>query len=656
MRGFWADVRYALRLLRRTPGWTAVAAFSLAAGIAANGTVFSLVNAVLLDPFPYRDSERLVFLWGSRSQETTAGLSGADLADWRTEGRTFEAIDAFLGNLEYSLDAGASGRVRAACIGHRVLPLLGVEPALGRNFTAEEARYGGDPVVLISDGLWRERFGSDPAIVGRPIALGGQSSAVVIGVTPPGFFFPDTGARLWIPAPCGFSNFDRRGSMLLHAVGRLQPGMTAAEAQADIDRINAVNANEAGGTPVTTGVFPIRTVLVGDFDRALWMLLAAVALVLLIVCVNVVHLQLARGIDREGELAIRAAAGASPGRRIRQLLTESLTLSGLACAAGVALCWMGVHAIETLGLTDIPRMEQARVDGPLVAFMVTLSLLAGLLSGLWPAWNASRVRPSDTLNAGAAATIGARQSQARDLLAITEVAIAVTLIVVSGLVVRSFVQISRADWGFKPDNLLLMTVQPPRGIARDRVQRMEFVDVVSDRLRRLAEVEHVSVTDNAPIRWQAWWPRPLLVNGELSAVTAGIWAVGPSYFVTAGVPILDGRAFDDREATDHPRSVVVSQSLARHLWPGEQAVGKTLGILDLRRDITQADLAARIRQSIRPAASDYEAVDGAIWEVVGVAGDVRMHSLEEPGNPALYLDTRQYPRACVEVEIGRAHV
>ena len=519
------DLRFAARLLLKSPGWTAVAALSLALGIGANAVVFSLVDAVLLEPFPYRDVSQLVLLWGSKSEDVTRGISGADLKDWREQSRAFEDIDAFLENMAFSLGANESDRVKAACIGHRVLPMLGVQPAAGRNFTEAEAQFGATPVVLLSDALWRSRFASSPSIVGSTIRLDDKPYQV-IGVTPPGFFFPDTDARLWVPAPCGMQGFEARGAVLLHAVGRLRGGISVTQAQADLNLINARLAKAYPDTNanVTAGVFPLRRILIGKYERALWTLVWSIALVLLIACANVIHLQLARGVDRETELAVRAAAGAGRQRLLRQLLTESVLLVTGSAVMGLLVAWVGVRAIHAFALTDIPRMEYARIDGRVLGFTLLVSLVTALISGLWPAWKASAVKVSETLKLGATATTGASRNQVRDLLAVTEIAAAVTLLVASGLVVKSFVELSRADWGFNPERVLLFDVKLPIASLRDRAYQLEFTEQLLARLKPLPAVERVAVSRNAPIRWSGWSPRPLSVDGRLlSDVSAGVW-------------------------------------------------------------------------------------------------------------------------------------
>lgn len=630
---------------------------SLALGIAGNAVVFSLIDAVLLDPFPYRDADRLAFIWGSKSETQTTGLSGADVADWRSQNRSFTDIDAFLGgNMAFSLGAGESDRVRGACIGHRVLPMLGVYPALGRNFSEDDTRGVGAPVTLISDNLWRSRYAANPDIVGSRIRLDGQFYEVV-GVTPPGFFFPDTDARLWVAAPCGFADFHRRGAMSLHAIGRLKPGVSVREAQADIDQINRALARAYPATNQnrTAGIFSLRTILIGKYERALWTLAWAMAAVLLIACANVVHLQLVRGVDREIELAVRAAAGASRRRLMRQLLSETALLVAVSTTLGVALAWSGVRTIHAFSLTEIPRMEAARLDLRVLGFTLAVSFATAIASGLWPAWKASRVDVADSLKVGAGTTTNGAGRQARDLLAIAGIATAVVLLVASGLLVRSFVGLSRAHWGFNPDNLLLIDVTMPKGVAAERTSRDDLTEDIRRRLASLPGVERVTASGVAPIRWRSWAPRPLEVDGRIPGdLTAAVWTVGRDYFSTAGIRLIEGREFDHRDGAAAPRRTVVSRTLAAKLWPHQSALGKSLKILQFKtRDAKSIDpaIAERLRRlsagrSGRGWPEDrsmFDVLDGATWEVIGVADDVRMFGLSIAGNPALYLDARQRP-------------
>jgi putative ABC transport system permease protein len=650
-----ADLRHAARLLRRSPGWSAVAILSLALGIAGNAVVFSLVDAVLLKPFPYRDADRLVLLWGSKDERTTRGISGADLKDWREQSRAFADLDAFLGNMAFSLGADEADRVKAACIGHRVLPMLGVQPAAGRNFTEADARFGAAPVVLISDGLWRSRFGADPGTIGSVIRLDDKPHEIV-GVLPPGFFFPDTDARLWVPAPCGMPGFEQRGAVLLHAVGRMREGVSPAQAQADLDVVNArlAKAYPQTNARVTAGVFPLRHVVIGRYERALWLLTAAIALVLLIACTNVVHLQLARGVERAPELAIRAASGAGRGRLARQLLTESCVLTALAAGLALGLADLGIRLIHAFRLTDIPRMEYAHLDARVVAFTAAVAVVSALIAGVWPAWRVSSVDVGQTLKLGSAATTGASQSRARDLLAIAEIAFAIALLVASGLVIRSFVRLARADWGFNPEHTLLIDVRLPQSIVRTRQALGDMAADIRERMKRIPGVEQAAVTGIAPIRWGSWASRPVAIDSQIVRdLSAAVWEAGPEYFAAAGIAMRQGRDFSDQDDASAPKRVVVSEALARRLWPNQSPLGKSLTILQLKtiNGEPAPGVMDRVQQSVRAAKgwpddmSLFDAIGGAPWEVIGVVPNVRMFGLNVNPDPALYLSHQQLPPA-----------
>jgi len=658
------DLRFALRLFARSPGWTIIAIVSLALGIGANTAVFSLIEAVLLKPFPYRDAERLVLIWGSRSETTTRGISGPDLKDWREQNHTFESIDSFLGNGKFSLGSDPADTVPSACIGAGVLPMLGVQPALGRNFTIEDEKPGAASVVILSAALWRSRFASDPAIIGRTVRLNDRPYEV-IGVTPSGFFFPDTEARLWEASPCGLTGFDQRGWPLLHAIGRLRPGTSLPEAQADLDRINAGLAQAFPDTNrgTTAGLFALRHVVIGKFEQALWILLVALFVLLLIACANLIHLQLARAIQRETELAVRAAIGASRTRLVRQLLTETLTLTAVAALLGVFIGWVAIRAVHGLELSDIPRMDRAALDGRVLAFTAAISSVAGVLSAVWPAWRISSVRLADRLNSSGTSTTPARGRQWRGLLAINEIAAAITLLVAAGLLVRSFVYLSHASWGFNPDRLLLVDVKVPQEFRQDRNGAGEWAKSVLANLRAIEGVQRVSRSDSAPIRWGAWKPTRLAVNGSLmKGLSAGAWVVGDGYFATAGIPVVEGREFDTSDTAPSAPRVVVSRTLAERLWPNERAVGKRLQILVMKSGASgnpPPEILGRLKKHDLTLENDptvFEPVEGKSWDVIGVVQDVRMFSLDVVGDPALYLNHEQNPTRMWGMDLSRFSV
>jgi putative ABC transport system permease protein len=642
------DLRYAMRLFVRFPAWTAVAVFSLTLGIGANLLIFSIVDAVLLRPFPYRDPAQLVFIWGTKDDSVRRGISGADLADWQQRNRSFEGIDAFLGQLTFSLGQSAES-VSGACVGPSVLPLLGVRPSLGRNFSATDATPGADTVAIVSDGFWRTRMAGSPSAIGATLRLNGRTYEVV-GVTPAGFFFPDTNTQILVSTPCGAANFSQRGSPYAYAIGRLREGVSVSRAAGELDAINRDLARIYPETNrnVTAGVQPFRNVVIGKYENALWLLFGAVGLVLLMACANVAHLQLARGVDRQTELAVRAANGANRWRLFRQLLTETLLLSLAAGVCALALAWWGVHVVRSLSLTDIARLDMVRIDLRLSAVAAALSLLSTLVAGVWPAWRAAGVRINDVLKVGGGGAGFSARRNLRDLLATTELALATVLLILAGLLIGSFVRLSRAQWGFDPDNLLLVTVVRPPEAAGSREVRTQWTEAARERIGRIAGVDGVASADGVPIRY-SWRPTQVAIQGRRASMSAGTWMISHGYFATMRTPMLEGREFsaaDDGSATP---VVVVSRALARRLWSGGSAVGRELQLRRLRtvNGKLAPDIEARVRRRDLTLGSDRSDYEVETRQVIGVVEDVRPFGLHLVPDPALYLDYRQEHSAWV---------
>jgi predicted permease len=640
--GILTDLRYALRLFVRAPAWTAVAVVSLALGIGANLLIFSIVDAVLLRPFPYRDPSQLVFIWGTKDDSVRRGISGLDLADWQARNHSFVSLDAFLGQMAFTL--GNSGdAVPAACIGPGVLPLLGVQPVRGRNFLPSDARPGADTVAIVSDDFWRTRMGSSPSAIGSTLRLSARSYEVV-GVTPAGFFFPDTSTQLLVSTPCGASNFFERGGMFAHAVGRLRPGVNATQAQADLDAINRELARiyPESNRNVMAGVQPFRNVVVGKYEKALWLMLGAVGLVLLIACANVAHLQLARGVDRQVELAVRAANGADRRRLFRQLLTETLLLALTAGGCALALAQWGIRVVRSLSLPDIARLDAARLDLRLVALAAALSLLASLVAGVWPAWKAAGVRLSDVLKLGGSGTVAPGRRNLRDLLATTEIALATLLLILAGLLIGSFVRLSRAQWGFDPKDLLVVTVLRPAAVGASVEGRTQWTEAVRARMNHVAGVEAVASADGVPIQY-VWRPTSLVVRGRMLDWTTAGWTVSHGYFRTIGTSILEGREFNGADTAAAPPVAVVSRALARKLWPGASAVGQQLQEPEFRMVDGKfaPDIEARMRRRDPSLATDPSAFTVVTRRVIGVVEDIRAFGLDLVPTPAFYVDYRQ---------------
>lgn len=637
-----ADVMYAFRLFARAPAWTAVAVLSLTLGIGVNLLIFSIVDAVLLRPFPYASPSQLMFIWGAKDDAVRRGISGQDLADWQARNHSFQSIDAFLGQMTLSLGEGGDA-VAGACVGPQVLSMLGVQPALGRGFLPADARPGADTVVVVSDGFWRTHLAASPAAVGSTLRLSGRTYEV-IGVMPVGFFFPDTNTQLLVSTPCGAPNFWERGGSFAHAVGRLRPGISVAAAEADLDAINRDLARtypETNGN-VTTGVQPFRNIVVGKYERSLWLLMAAVFLVLLIACANVAHLQLARGLDRRREFAIRTANGAGRARLFRQMLTESLLLALISGGCAMAVSWWGVRAIRSLSLTDIARLDTARLDWRVAAAAAGLAVVSALVTGVWPARQAAGVQINDVLTVGGSATVAATRRSLRELLAISEVALATVLLIVAGLLIGSFVRLSRAQWGFDPDHLFAMSVLLPATASSSSQGGELWKEALRRRVQKIGDVRAVATTKGVPMRY-TWRPTKLVLQGRMLDWGAAEWTVSEGYFRTMGTHVLYGREFGVGDTATAPPVVVVSRSLARRLWPGASAIGRELQVPRFRtvNGVLAPDIAARMHRRDKTLMTDMSAFEVEIRTVVGEVDDIRAFGLDLVPDPAFYVDARQ---------------
>ncbi|HEY2434578.1 MAG TPA: ABC transporter permease [Vicinamibacterales bacterium] len=643
---FAIDVRGGFKALVRSPGWTAVAILSIALGIGANLLVFAIVDAVLLRPFPYHDPGKLTFLWGAKSQEVRRGISGPDMEDWRRESRSFIDIDAFLEQMSFSVGDGGD-TVGGACVGPSVLPILGVAPALGRNFTVADTVGEGRPVVIVSDAFWRARMGASPSVIGSALTLNGRSYQVV-GVAPRGFFFPDTNSQILQASPCGMANFRERGSPVMHAIGRLRDGVSLAQAQADLDLINKRLAQAYPDTDrdVTVGLQPIRDVVVGKYERALWLLLAAVGLVLLIACANVAHLQLARGVDRQVELAVRSAIGADRRRLFAQLLTESLVVASAGAACALALAWLGIRVVRSLSLIDIARIDAARVDLRLLVFAAVLALVVTVVAGVWPAWKSAGVHVNDTLKVAAGSITVAPRRAARELLATTELALATVLLVSAGLLVGSFVRLSTARWGFDPQNLFITAgLKTPPAAAASPQTFAAWTAAIRARMRAIPGVDSVGAGAGMPLDY-VWSPSQVRVDG--TTTDGAGWTIWEGYFHALGTRVIEGREFGAGDSASAQPVAVVSRAFAHRFWPDRPAVGHTFQLMYFRtvNDKIAPDIEARMKKRDRSVLNDpaaWEVAGGITWHVIGVVEDVRAFGLDQSPEPTFYLNFHQAP-------------
>jgi putative ABC transport system permease protein len=621
MSSWIQDVRYALRSFGKSPGFTAAAVATLALGIGANAAIFGLVEAVILRPLPFHQPERVVYVtetWQGRRGSVSAG----NFDDLRRAARSFEALAAVrYGNVNLA-ESGEPERVESARVTRDFFKVFGVAPLRGRVFTADEDRPGGAPVVVLSHRLWTSRFGAAPDTVGRTIRVDGEPRTV-IGVMPASFDFYQDEEQLWLPAgltPQDVADHDRHNRVVY---GRLARGASLASAGREADAIAAdlraryPKDNSERGFRVQG----FRDLLTEDYRGRLLILMAAVGLVLLIACTNVSNMLLARGASRARELTVRAALGASRARLARQLVTECLVLGLTGGALGVALAAFCVQALIAASPAGVPRIEQAGVNGAVLAFALLLSVGASLLFGLLPAARVARGDLQGSLREGGR---GVRHGGARDrvrtVLVAAQVALAVTLLVGAGLLIRTALHLQRVAPGFQMDGVLTASLTlPPSGDAASVVQTIERLD---QELAHMPNVAAAAVTTQVPlgpggnsngILAEEWGPdMKRVVDARLRIVTNG-------YFSALRVPILQGRGFEASDRSGAPRAIVLSRALAERVWPGQNPIGK------------------------RIMCCEGSPGDLRLKTVVGVAGDVRSRGPSEEVYPEFYLPVAQAP-------------
>jgi putative ABC transport system permease protein len=574
----WQDVRFGARTLAKNPGFTAAAVLALALGVGANTAILSVVDAVLVQPLDYADPERLVVaLHGG-----TAPVSPANFLDWRKQNGVFERMGA----AEYwTPNLGGSDRpekVWALRLTADVLPLLGVPPLLGRVFSEEEERPGADRVLVLGHSLWRRRFGADPDVVGRSVTVNGEPHTV-IGVMPPGFRFAPfwaTRAEMWAPLPLADRASSRSGNSL-RVFARLKQDVTLAQARSELKSITARLEAAFPGTNRNVELLPLKERVVGSVQQPLLVLLGAVAFVLLIACANVAHLLLARGANRRRELAVRSALGGSRARLLRQLLSESLLLALGGGSAGLVIAAAAIRTLVALSPGDIPRLADVALNARMLAATFGVSLAAGVLFGLAPAWRAAQGGASDALKEGErGATSGPRRSRLRSLLIASESALALVLLVGAGLLIRSFAALQAVDPGFDPRNVLSLVVSVTGSTQASPERRAAFFREALARLEALPGVERASAVNHLPLAGDIWtWPlwvegREIPAPGEEHA--AAYRVVLPGYFETMRLALVRGRDFDASDRLDSEPVVIVNEHLARRLWGAETPLGKRL--------------------------------------------------------------------------------
>jgi putative ABC transport system permease protein len=632
MQTLWQDLRYGARMLMKNPGFSLIAALTLTLGIGANTAIFSVINGVLLKPLPYAGPERLVAVWEVRHDGRRGAVSYPNFADWRAQNQVFERVAIYRDSAMALTGGGEPASLRAVITTPDLFPLLNARPQLGRGFLPEEEKAG-SRVVVLGHGAWRKYFGADPNLVGKQIKLNGRDFSVV-GVMPAGFNFPVEAEQtdLWVSAaisserddPKEESMNEQRGAHMYYSIARLKPGVTLAAAQTDLEtvmgRLRAQYPDEVGGDH--TAMRPYMTDLVGDVERALLVLFAAVGAVLLIACANVASLLLARAIGRQREIAVRAALGASWGRIVRQLLTESLLLAAVGGTAGLLLATWGVDFLKTLSPADMPRMQDVRLDGRVLVFTLLVSLLTGLVFGLIPALRAARADQNEALKEGGRGGEGLRRNRLRSALVVAEVASAMTLLVGAGLLIKSFVRLQRVNLGFDPHQVLTLRVELPDARYREARQIINFNQEFLRRVERLPGVRSAAMVFKLPLGGSDA-STTFEVEGQppdkSRPLSAGARISTPGYFHTLGIPFVSGRDFGERDEEKSAPVVVINETLAERYFPNQNPIGK----------------------HIRPGIS----VEGdPPWrEIVGVVGAVRHSGPGKEPRPEFFLPQMQMP-------------
>jgi len=580
------DVRYALRSIRKSPGYAALVIATLAFGVAANTTIFSAMRPYLLRPLPYAEPQALVQV--NQANPVTGWdmdrFSWPQVADWKARAHAFSALGAYsYGSGNLTGDQGPEQVQFSRVTANLFDEVLRVEPVLGRAFRPEEGRPGAEPVVVLSDALWRRRYGADPGILGRPITLDGVQRTVV-GVMPAAFVFPFGSARLWMPVP--EDAVSDRGRMNLQIVARLRPGWTGERARTELAAVQAELSErypDADGRMSGVTVKPLREALNFAWDVlsiSFPILLGAVAFVLLIACLNVASLTLARASGRTREVAVRVAMGAPRGRIVRQLLTESLVLALLGGAAGVLLASWATGLLDPVLPEDIYRVGHIRIDGVVLTFSLALTLATPVAFGLWPALAASRAGAGRRMNAEARGSAGVRTSRARRALVVAQVALAVVLTTGAALMVRSLASVQRVDLGFDAERVVTAELTLPAEEYATPVERAAWLDRAVAEVARTPGITAAAASAWLPLNhelytWQVAPPdRAGTPTEEWPLAVETV--VHPGYFATMGVSVLEGRAFAEADGPDEEPVVVVGEGLARRLWPGESAIGRTL--------------------------------------------------------------------------------
>ena len=638
MNTLWQDLHYGVRMLWKHPGVTAIAVLTLALGIGANTAIFSVVNAVLLNPLPYREPDALVSLWENVPTHGRWRVSPGNFFDWKKQNTVFQDMAAFGANSLTLTGDGEPEQLAGAGVSAGYFAVVGVDPILGRAFLPEEHETGKGQVVILAYPLWQRRYGGDKNIINRQITLDGASYTVV-GVMPPGIYpvWPTTSGHLtfdeqqqqfWTPMSFTPQWAAVRTAHVFGAIARLKPGVSLNQAATEMNTI-AARLEQEHETNRGKGIIvnQFMNEVVGNVRPALFTLLGAVGLVLLIACANVAGLLLAQHAGRSKEIAIRAALGAGRGRLVRQFFLEGLLLSFFGTAIGIAVASLGTKVLLQFVPAGVPRLAQVNLDLRVLGFTMLISLGTCLIFGLIPAWHASKPDLHTTLEqSGRTSGPGASRLRFRQLLVVFQVSIAVMLVIGAGLLIKSFWMLQQVDPGFQAEGVLSAGLMLPASKYREPDQINNFHKQLLERISAVPGVKSATIAYDDPL--QSNWLDSFEIEGRVASAadpssTANFMPVGPDYFETVGVRMAAGRKFTPQDDQDHPGVAIVNESFVRHYFPNENALGR------------------RIRPS--PPGRIWKNQRLTTFEIVGIVRDVKFAGLEAPSEPAYYLPASQAP-------------
>jgi putative ABC transport system permease protein len=615
------DIRFSIRSLMKRPALTGIAIVTLALGIGANTAIFSVVNAIVLRPLPYRDSDRLVAIWGNlhKTGLDEIEISAPEFTDFKQQCNSFDQIAAYTTQGFNLTGVAEPERLRGAVVSATLFATLKADAQHGRTFLNDEDQFGHDQVAVLSHALWQRRFAGDAAIINKTINLDGQT-VTVVGIMPPSFHFPDKDTEIWRPLAFDpeLLTENNRGSHFLNVIARLKPNVTVPQAQADFDTVTARLSQEHKPTypsGFSTKVRSLHEDLVGNLRTALFVLLGAVGLVLAVACGNVAHLLLANAAARYREVAIRSALGANRIRLMRQFLTESLLLSLCGGAAGLLLALWGVASLVAIIPKDTPRVEEVRLDLRVLLFTLGISIVTGLLFGLAPALQATKTDLSDALKEGGrGGSAGRRRLQLRGLLVISEFALALVLLIGAGLMIKSFLRVQEVRPGFEPEGLLTFRIALPDAKYSDFPKSRTFFEQLFDRFKARPEIKSFGAINILPFSGSSG-DRTFTI--EEQPIPEGqphpdeqVRFVSPGYFNAMGIPLLKGRDITSKDLPDTPQVVIANEALVRKYWPNQEALGKRISFS---------------RRSPK------------WYEIVGIVGNIKHRGLDLEDKPEFYI-------------------